>query len=342
MLRQPVHLIYGLVEDAGTASIAGDTAVEEIRYKDLVAIVRAVEAGGDDRGGVEGWSKEQLQHWLMDHQHTNIALFQHHTVLPLRFGTMVGPREEVQDFLVASYLQIKSILARVRGKAEFVVQLFWDLQAVVQEICLEEQGLEALKDAIDPADRAVIGRLLVEAAESKKRYLVEVVHRQLSTVSLDVSEAKLTDDAMIMNRSYLIERTAEAAFDAAMAAVGSEQQSYLRVKYVGPLPPYSFVPLTFRMGNFPLIDRARKTLSLPAWARLRDIKAAYRHLALHYHPDRNPDEPAAAARFRQVAAAYELLETYCLSCGEPAENTVYSFTPDEVHKVFVIRAKQGG
>lgn len=338
MPRQPVHLIYSIVEDADTASIAGNTAVEEIRYKDLVAIVRAVEDGG----GVEGRNKEQLQHWLTDHQHTNIALFQQRTILPLRFGTMVGSEEEVQDFLVASYLQIKSILARVRGKAEFVVQLFWDLQAVVQEICREEQGLEALKDAVDPADRVVLGRLLVEAAERKKRDLVEAVHRQLATVSLDVAEAKLTDDAMIMNRSYLIERTAEAAFDAAMAAVGNEQQSYLRVKYVGPLPPYSFVPLTLTRGNFTLIDRARQTLSLPVQARFGEIKAAYRRLAVQYHPDRNPDEPDAATRFRQVAAAYELLETYCVSCGEPGENTVYSFTPDAVHRVFVVRAKQGG
>ena len=86
-----------------------------------------------------------------------------------------------------------------------------------------------------------------------------------------------------------------------------------------------------------MIDRARKTLSLPARARFGDIKAAYRQLALQCHPDRNPDEPDAAARFRQVAEAYELIETYCLSCGEPAENTVYSFAPDEVHKVFVVR-----
>ena len=340
MLKQPAHLIYSIVEDDGTTALAEPMDVEEMRYKDLVAIVRAVEAGGDARGKGEGWSKEQMQHWLTDHQHTNIALFQRRTLLPLRFGTRVGDKAEVEDFLVASYLQLKAVLARVRGKAEFVVQLWWDLPAVLLEICREDQELQSLREAADPADRVVLGRRLFEAAESKKQRLVEAVHRQLATVSPDVAEAKLTDDAMIMNRSYLIERTAEAAFDAAMAAVGSAQPSYLRVKYVGPLPPYSFVPLAFTRGNFALIDRARQALSLPARARFGDIKAAYRHLAVHYHPDRHPDEPDAAARFRQIAEAYEVLETYCLSCGEPAENTVYSFAPDEVHKVFVVR--QGG
>ena len=340
MPRQAAHLIYGIVEDDGTTSLAEPMDVGEMRYKDLVAIVRAVEAGADDTG--EGWSKGQVQHWLLDHQHTTMALFQQRTILPLRFGMMVGSTEEVQDFLAASYLQLKSALARVRGKAEFAVQLWWDLQAVLQEIGRDELGLEGGGQAADPADRIALGRRLFEAAESKKQRLVEAVHRQLATVSLDVSEAKLTDDAMIMNRSYLIERTAEAAFDAAMAAVGSAQQSYLRVKYVGPLPPYSFVPLAFTRGNFTLIDLARQALGLPERARFGDIKAAYRHLAVQYHPDRNPHDPDAVERFRQVAEAYELLETYCLSGGEPAANTVYSFAPDEVHRVFVIRAKQGG
>ena len=36
------------------------------------------------------------------------------------------------------------------------------------------------------------------------------------------------------------------------------------------------------------------------------IKAAYRKKAAQYHPDRNPS-PDAAARFREVQEAYEVL-----------------------------------
>lgn len=39
----------------------------------------------------------------------------------------------------------------------------------------------------------------------------------------------------------------------------------------------------------------------------REIKKAYKRLAMKYHPDRNPDNPEAEEKFKEVKEAYEIL-----------------------------------
>ena len=55
-----------------------------------------------------------------------------------------------------------------------------------------------------------------------------------------------------------------------------------------------------------------KTLGVDKKATPEEIKKAYRKLARKYHPDRNPDDKEAEARFKEISQAHDVL-------GDPGE-----------------------
>jgi len=50
-----------------------------------------------------------------------------------------------------------------------------------------------------------------------------------------------------------------------------------------------------------------RILGVPEAAGAEEIKRAYRRLALQYHPDRNPGDPRAEERFKELSEAYAVL-----------------------------------
>ncbi|HEX3238767.1 MAG TPA: molecular chaperone DnaJ [Solirubrobacterales bacterium] len=56
-----------------------------------------------------------------------------------------------------------------------------------------------------------------------------------------------------------------------------------------------------------MADELYKTLGVSKNASEEEIKKAYRKLARQYHPDRNPDDPAAEEKFKEISAAHDVL-----------------------------------
>ncbi len=51
-----------------------------------------------------------------------------------------------------------------------------------------------------------------------------------------------------------------------------------------------------------------KILGVDSFSTMEEIKAAYRALAMKYHPDRNPGSAEAEEKFKQIQKAYDVIE----------------------------------
>jgi len=61
-----------------------------------------------------------------------------------------------------------------------------------------------------------------------------------------------------------------------------------------------------------------KTLGIPPAASALQVKKSFRQLALQHHPDKNPDNATAAATFREIQEAYEIL-------SDPGKREEYNY-----------------
>src|ERR1700728_4839244 len=59
-----------------------------------------------------------------------------------------------------------------------------------------------------------------------------------------------------------------------------------------------------------------KTLGVEKKATPEEIKKAYRKLARQYHPDANPDDKGAEAKFKEISQAHDVL-------GDPEKRKQY-------------------
>lgn len=368
--------IYAVIESNGesppfaesrTGGIDG-APLETVCYRDLAAVVSSIDASRfdpPDKSGSgkasSGQKEESLKADMLRYQQVNFFLLEQSRrsgMLPLRFGFTARDKKEVEGVLELVYIQLRTYLDRLKGKVELVVQAFWDLPKILQEI-RDEQGIlsqrseglftkDGFPDATNPPEiqnqKSIVevGRMLFEAAEVRRKKFVEAIHNNLSPLAMDFSEGPRKAEAMILNRSYLVEREREPLFDEVMNFLGTKFEGHLTFRYIGPLPAYSFANIELNQGNFTLVDKARKTMQLPEKASWEQIKASYRKLILTHHPDRNPDSPRAEECCKDVVAAYEIVSAYCQSFqnfGERRKQSEYSFVKEEVEKVFIVDDK---
>lgn len=344
--------IYSIIRESkeknfGTTGI-NNQEVSLLHCKDIAAVVSNTPVINFDR-----LDKKELTRHIATHQKVNEAVMKDYDVVPMAFGIIAPSVDEVLRILERVHLQFKTALKNLTCKAEFAVQVWWDQKKLIKELFNTNPKMQELKKKISSKKgiltlpiKLKLKKLLEEEAEDQRQVYIKDIQTFLNSCSHDFTSNKLIEEDMIANFSFLIEKTREPELDKKMQELGKKYEGKLRFKYIGPMPPYSFVKINLSLGNFELVDEARRLLGLAEEVSFNEIKKAYYSLSHQYHPDKFQGNEE---QMKKIIQAYSILENYCQSCDElaphqnlvvgegKAENQKYSFKEEDVKNSLIIK-----
>jgi len=326
-----------------------------VPFGDLVAVVSDTHLTNFDK-----LDKKELAQSVAVHEQVNTNLMKDHDVIPMRFGMIVESGEEIIKVLEKAYIQFKTALERVAGKAEFIVEAFWDKKKMLEKIIQENTEIQKLQKEVKTRGKILgfsskikLGKQIFDELESFRKEYIKDILSEITSHFPDFSIGKLVDSEqkesskeMILNYSFLIEKKEESKLEFILNRLAEKYKDKLKFKYIGPMAAYSFSVINLSLGNFDLVDNARKTLGLNESVAFLEIKNAYYKLAVEHHPDKHEykkDQDAldeAAKKMKDIVRAHEVLNTYCkhyLSSPSVEKKQICSFKKEDVENSIIIK-----
>jgi polyhydroxyalkanoate synthesis regulator phasin len=243
---QPTY-VYGVraadTKRLGSAKGIGDADLHEVAHDGLAALVSEMPDDRELRFGRD----ELAAHARVLEQAIELV-----TILPMRFGVVMENADDVRTRLLeAHHDELIAQLREFDGKVELRVRAIYDETQLMREIVRADERIQRLRERVrtlpDDAtyfDRIQLGELIVEAIDHKRSVDAEDVLKPLAPLANEIRVGEPTHERMVVSASFLVDRARMADFDQAVDKVGQAQAQRMRLKYTGPLPPYSFAELT--------------------------------------------------------------------------------------------------
>lgn len=223
--------VYGVARDVPAINRAGigGEGVHAIKHDGLAAIASRVTSA----------ELRARRRDILAHQEVLQEVFDHEVVVPLRFGTVFASADDVvAELLAPRKKQLLQLLDRFQGVVELSVRAYYLEAAVLREIVRDDARVARLRGR---ASDVALGEAVADALAAKRAAEAAAIERTLARLARDaVIEAPRTEYELFRG-AFLVDRKDVRAFDAAMNDLARSRDGCVVFKYVGPLPPHSFV-----------------------------------------------------------------------------------------------------
>jgi hypothetical protein len=187
---------------------------------------------------------------LLAHENVLASLARGDTpVLPFRFGAaMSGAGEVAGELLSDNKERLLADLEQLAGRIELVVKGRYDNGSAYREVLAEEPEILEIRERIQglPEDstyneRVHLGELVAIAMAAKQAADGERLVAALSPYAERLATRATAREDEAANVAFLVERDRRAEFEKAVEALGEQWAGRVRLRLLGPMPPYDFV-----------------------------------------------------------------------------------------------------
>jgi hypothetical protein len=223
--------VYGVAECGLVLRGSGvvDARVGTVEHRALAAIVSAVPSR----------QLRAKRRDLLAHQDVVQRAFARSTVVPFRFGTVFADESAVvSELLEPRYGAFVSLLERLEDMVELSVRAYYVEDAVLREIVEEDRAVARLRGR---GSDVALGEAVAHALDRKRAAEATSIERALTRLADDAVLEPPRTEYELFRGAFLVRQSALDSFDAAMNALARERDGVVVFKYVGPLPPHSFV-----------------------------------------------------------------------------------------------------
>ena len=243
--------VYGVIPAAdargwpGTDGIDGPSAtVRTVEGGELAALVSALPP---DR--IPGRRDD-----LEAHRRVLSLANERGTTIPMRFGIVMDGEDLVREELLARHApEFTDLLRKLDGHVQMTVRAYYAEEALLREVLESEPEIVRRSAAIQGLpesrqERIELGRLVAERVTARREQDAQVLLDRLSSFAAEVRVDPPGSERVALNAHLLVRRDRRSALDVAVAVLAA-LQSHLALRYIGPLPPYSFADLSLEAGG---------------------------------------------------------------------------------------------
>jgi hypothetical protein len=169
---------------------------------------------------------------------------------PMRFGAVVTDEQTVSDELLVPHQDhFTELLSKLAGRTQFTLTGRYEEEPVLREVLEEYPEIRALQDEISalPPEQAYhqqmrLGEMIVGALEEKQQQDGADVLDALTPYAVDVVAREPAQADGVVNAAFLVADERRDEFDAVVEDCGRRLVGRVRLKLLGPVPAYDFMP----------------------------------------------------------------------------------------------------